>query len=355
MESSPIEGSLGPWQGDDLAATVARYAGEGSDDDLDRVSRFGRNVCRLALRRQTQSRVQVRDDAIAIFLLQPRAPAGTSTRREPMLGDGGVEVCGKIWFANLTVRSGRALAAECEEDGAMFEQVEALGLGSVPAVVFNPTIVVPTVRIYRKGLSQDHDIELIDIADAEIDITRVRAVIDWVASEHLATPESQVPKVSMWKDAPRFWASIRAEAIAQLQLKTALSLRFFQCEIRAEQPSRAGRTDLEIVQRRVDGTTVVPAEIEIKVLRERTSTGRQCTRKRTERWMRHGVRQVAAYRDARGARCGLLCCFDMRSRDEGEHATFLSVRTFADRLRVVLHRNFLYNSAAAWREVHYPN
>ena len=264
-------------------------------------------------------------------------------------------MCGKIWFANVTVQSGRSIAADSEEDGRMFEQVEALGLGNVPAVVFNPTVVMSTVRMYRKGLSTDEDVEPIEIEDADIDITKVRATIDWVAARQLATPEMQIPRASTWQKASKFWASNRAEAIAQLQLKTALAVRFFQCEVRPEQRGRVGRTDLELVHRRGDGTIVVPAEIEIKVLRERTSTGRTCSKGRTERWMRHGVRQVAAYRDDRGARCGMLCCFDMRGIDQGEQAAFLAVRAFADRLEVILHRNFLYNSAKAWREAHYPS
>ena len=271
-----------------------------------------------------------------------------------MLGDGGVEVCGKIWFSNVTVQSGWCITADSEDDDEMFREVEARGLGDIPAVVFNPKVVMPTVRIYRKGIGNDEKVERIEIADVDIDIGEIRRTVDWVASKQLATPEVQTPGVSMWKNAPEFWASTRAEGIAQLQLKTALAVRFFQCEVRQEQSGRAGRTDLEIVQQRGDGTIVVPAEIEVKVLRERTSKGRPCSNARTERWICRGVRQAAAYRDDRGALCGMLCCFDMRRVDRGDQTTFGGVRAYADRLEVVLHRNFLYNSPEAWRKAHYP-
>ena len=345
---------LGPWRYADLSSTVARYTGDGTDDDLDPIMRFGRSVCRLALRRQRQSRRPLRTDAIAIFLHRPSVPAGISTFREPMLGDGGVEVCGKIWFANATVQSGRAMTVASEEDGDMFDRVEGLGLGRVPAVVFNPKVKTPTVRIYGRGVSQDETVEPIEIADVEIDSKTIRATIDWVAKTQLATPEMQVTMASMWAKAAKSWVSNNAEAIAQLHLKTALAVRFFHCEVRQEQRGRVGRTDLEVAQQRGDGMMVFPAEIEIKVLRERTSSGRRCADVRTERWMRRGVRQAAAYRDDRAARCGILCCFDMRSIDRGERTALLPIQEYAERMNVILHRNFLYNSSDAWRKVHYP-
>ena len=352
MPSRPWHTGLGPWFDADLEGTAAAYSGDGSDYDIDPVSRLGRHVCWLALRRSRQHLNGMRRDAIAIFLLQP-SPNVSSTIREPMLGDGGVEICGKIWFVNVTAQSGRSIDADCEDDGRMFEQVEGLGMGHVPAVVFNPKVKVPTVRIYKKGLSNDCQVESIEIVERKVDLGEIKRVINLMYEKQLCTPDAQVSGASMWANAKKFHAASNAEAIAQLQVKTALSSRLFDCEIRHEQKMRAGRTDIEVVQRLSDGTTLTPAEIEIKVLRERNKRGGKWTDSSNERWMQRGVRQAAAYRDDRKAKSGMLCCFDMRDGDRGELRTFAAIKPYADNLDISLHRHFLYNSAEAWRKAKY--
>ena len=353
MPGNHLDAALGPWTGADLSGTAAAFGGEGSDDDLDSVRRFGRNVGRLALRRIRQHLGEMRRDAIAIFLLQPTAPVGVSTSREPMLGDGGVEICGKIWFVNVIAQSGRSLDVASNDDGAMFDQVESLGLGYVPAVVFNPKVATPVVRFYSHGISADTEFEAIEITDREVGLDDIRRVIDLMHEKNLCTPDAQVAGASMWADSTKLHATSNAEAIAQLQVKTALSLTFFNCDIRPEQQMRAGRVDLEVMQRLADDVFIIPAEIEIKVLRERNRRGRKWSDGYNEKWIRRGVRQAAAYRDDRGAKAGMLCCFDMRDGDRGDVTTFASVKQYADTLEVTLHRNFLYNDAESWRKAKY--
>ena len=344
--------ALGPWADADLEGTVVAYSGDGSDDDIEPVRRLGRNVCRLAFRRFRHGVDEVRRDAIAIFLLHPSAPAGWSPKREPMLGDGGVEVCGKIWFVNVNARSGRCISGTSEEDGFMFDQVERLDLGEVPAVVLNPKVQTPTVRIYEQGVSHD-PMEPIEIIDRTVNVAEIRRIINVMHDKQLCTPEAQVSGVSMWADAPNCCATSNAEAIAQLLVKTALSIRLFNCEIRHEQKTLAGRSDLEIIQQRGDGTTVTPAEIEIKVLRERNRRGKKWSDAFNDKWIQRGVRQAAGYRDVRQANAGILCCFDMRARDRGDAGAFGKVMSYAKTLEVTLHRNFLYNSSEAWRLARY--
>lgn len=353
VADSDAETGLGLWEGADLGGTAAQFAGDGADDDVDPVARFGRNVARLALRRMRQHLGEMRRDAIAIFLLQPSGPTGSVTVRQPMLGDGGVEVCGRIWFVSVTAQSGRELVPASEEDGSMFDYVESLGLGDVPAAVFNPKVATPTVRVYPKGLSAETEFDTVEVADREMTVDDIKRVIDEMHEEHLATPDAQVSGVSMWSDSQKLHASSNAEAIAQVHVKTALSFGLFNCEVRPEQPMKAGRVDLEVVQQLANGATITPAEIEIKVLRERNRRGRKWSDAYNEKWMRRGIRQAAAYRDVRKAKAGLLCCFDMRDGDRGEVDTFAPVKPYADSLSVTLHRNFLYNDAEGWRKARY--
>lgn len=345
---------LGPWRGADLRGTARSFAGDGSDDDLDPVSRFGRNVARLALRRIRQHLGTMRRDAIAIFLLQPAAPAGLVTAREPMLGDGGVEVSGKIWFVGTTAQSGRAVVPPSEADGDMFDFVESLGLGETPAAVFNPNVATPTVRLYRRGLQHADDVETVEIAERETTLDDIKRVIDRTNDQNLCTPDAHVPGApSVWHDADRLHAAQNAEAVVQSHVKTALSVALFNCDIRHEQSTRAGRVDLEVVQQLADGSSVIPAEIEIKVLRERNVRGKTWSAAKIQAWIRRGVRQAAGYRDERRARAGMLCCFDMRATDHGDAVVFAPVRAFADTLRVELHRSYLYNSAERYRTARY--
>ena len=347
------ETALGPWAGADLRSTAAQFAGDGADDDIEPTHRFGRNVARLALRRMRQHAGTMRRDAIAFFLLCPTGLVDQKTKRQPLLGDGGVEISGKIWFVSETAQSGRELSPASEDDGDIFDYVEKLGMGNVPAAVFNPGPAAPTVRLYPKGVLEADLFELIEISDREVTIDDIRQAVDEMHENHLCTPDAQVPGNTMWSDPQKFHASKHAEAIAQSHVKLALSLRLYNCDVRHEQPMRGGRVDIEIVQNLSGGTSIVPAEIEIKVLRERGSSGRKWSDTTNEKWMRRGIRQAAAYRDQRQARAGVLCCFDMRNGDRGETAAFASVKSYADSNNVILHRNFLYNDPEIWRQARY--
>ncbi|WP_156306419.1 hypothetical protein [Novosphingobium sp. AAP1] len=353
MADKDIGTGLGPWSGADLRATAKQFAGDGADDDLDSVTRFGRSIAKLALRRMRQQLHNMRRDAIAIFLLQPNGLPNMETIRQPMLGDGGVEICGKIWFVSMTAQAGRELVPPSDEAGKMFDHIESLGLGDVPAAVFNPTVAIPTVRFYPKGLTAEDEFDTVEVADREVTINDIKRAIDEMHEEHLCTPDVQIAGNSMWSDSQKLHASSNAEAIAQTHVKLALSFRLFNCDVRPEQPMKAGRVDLEVVQQLADGASIIPAEIEIKVLRERNRRGKKWSDAFNEKWMRRGIRQAAAYRDVRKAKAGMLCCFDMRSGDRGESATFSGVKPYADAIAVELHRNFLYNDSEAWRVARY--
>ncbi|MDE0175196.1 MAG: hypothetical protein OXI80_02200 [Caldilineaceae bacterium] len=353
MNDSSDSVELGPWLDADLQGTASVYSGDGSDDDLDEIWRFSRSVCRLMLRRLRQHAEEIRRDAIAIFLLQPTAPTGSSPNREPLLGDGSVEISGKIWFVGKTAQSGRSIEPSDIEDSTMFDLVEELGLGHVPAIVVNPKVDIPVVRVYGKGLSSEEEVDTVDILDKEVDVFDIQDTVNQMCEKQLCTPDAQVTGASMWANAQKCHVASNAEAIAQLQMKTALQFRLFNCDIRHEQRMRAGRTDIEIAQKRADGSIIIAAEIEIKVLRGRNRRGKKWSDSYNEKWIRRGIRQAAAYRDDRSARFGILCCFDMRQTDRGELQTFAQVKPYAEELCVNLHRNFLFNSAEAWRVARY--
>jgi hypothetical protein len=347
---------LGPWRGAKLGETVAAYGGVGADDDLPDALRFARGVGKLIVKRRRLAGATMRTDAISVFILRPEGSPGSDAVREPLLGDGGIEVAGRIWFVGATAQSGRFIEPPSTSDGDVFDYVEAIGCGNYPAVVFNPTVQPPTLRFYQKGLAAEHDVEVIEITNMAVTVERVEAILDRMWQNSFRTPDAQIDKGSgVWADPAKYWAKSEAEKIVQSHIKTALAVALVDCVIRHEQSMGRGRVDIEIEQPTDDDPPrwIRPMEIEVKVLRERGSTGRKRTEPSVHRWIGHGIRQAAAYRDERGAEHGMLCCIDMRANDLEENFCPATTKQRAADHNVVMFRRFLYNSADALRLTEY--
>lgn len=347
---------LGPWHGAELRKTADAFSGDGSDNDLPEPVRFARGVGRLVLKRIRAVGTTMRRDAISVFLLHPDGVGSMPAKREPMLGDGGVEVAGRIWLVSETAQSGKSIEPPSSDAGDVFEYVVELGLGDVPAVAFNPTVDPPTLRYYVGGLADEHNPEVIEIDNIEVTAERIEAIIERLWSSCFITPDAQVSGGSdVWAHSPKHWAASNAEAIVQAHIKSALAIGLVDCTIRDEQPTEAGRVDIEIERRDpLDSTKWSrPFEIEVKVLRHAGKAGRTTSAKMIQWWIRRGIRQAAAYRDARKASNGMLCCFDMRSIDHGDDFADDDNKAFAATHNVTMVRRYLYNDAEAYRIAKY--
>ncbi|HWJ69003.1 MAG TPA: hypothetical protein VNS79_03005 [Sphingobium sp.] len=347
---------LGPWHGAELRKTADAFSGDGSDNDLPEEVRFARGVGRLLLKRIRSVGATMRRDAISVFLLHPDGIASVPAKREPMLGDGGVEVAGRIWFVSETAQSGKSIEPPSIDAGAVFDHVAELGLGAVPAVAFNPTVEPPTLRYYPRGLNDHHNPEVIEINDIEVTAERIETIIERLWEACFITPDAQISGGSdVWADASQHWAASNAEAVVQAHIKAALAIGLVDCTIRDEQPTVAGRVDIEIERKDpVDPSKWSrPFEIEVKVLRHAGRTGRKTSAKLIQWWIKRGIRQAAAYRDARNAENGMLCCFDMRNSDHGDDYADNDNKAFAATHNVTMVRKFLYNDAEALRVARY--
>lgn len=346
---------LGPWQSANLRGTATIFSGDGSEDDVPKEVRFAHRVGRMIVKRLRGAADSMRTDAMAIFLLAPDNVPATAGRREPSLGDGIVEVAGYIWFVAPTAQSGRPVTPPSTDDATMFEHVEELGFGTAPAAVFNPQLEQPSLRYYPEGVSSERFIDL-DIRANEVTPQRVRAILDYMADKIFITPDTQIEHgSSLWANAGACWAATNSEAIIQAHMKTALTIALVDCNIRHEQPTLAGRVDIEIEQQSLTDPNAWrrPLEIEIKVLRERGATGRPKGDLFNQRWIRRGIRQAAAYRDERNAEAGMLCCFDMRANDRRDQYCSDSNLAHAAALSVEMYRKFLYSSSEAYRQAEY--
>lgn len=343
--------SLGPWTGADLVATARSHTGIGADQELPPGLRFRRNVAKLLKRRQLVE--DARRDSLAVFILCPRRPEFTTHPRIPMLDNGRTEVVGRIWFVNEAVRTGHYIEDICDDDDALFDTIcTQMGLGDRPTVIFDPRLATPELRFYPDGLSNDDTCIVHAISDTEVSPDSINRVVERIYNSSFITPDAQVSGgLSVWENPRQCWPSRKAEAIIQSHLKTGLATYFFDCDIRHEQPSRAGRLDLEIERSDPNNyfTIIRLAVIELKVLRSFRYNGRATPSAAISRWIAKGVRQVAAYQSEWRAQMGFLMCFDMRDTDTGEQC-FSHVASLARDQSVCLSRWFLYNSSEAYRE-----
>lgn len=345
---------FGPWTKDDLRATASMHDGAGTDYDLPTVSRFRRNVARLLRRRRNEA--DARHDLLAVFILDPVPPQSSTYSRVPMLDNGKTEIVGRAWFVGKAVKTGHYFDTPQDSDAAVFDFIRNdLGCGHKVAIVYDPRLEGPEARFYPNGLDHEDCCEIFLIEESDISADSIKRVIERVYKSSLITPDTQVEQEStLWEDSNKHWVSRSSEKFIQGHLKTGLAVRFFDCEVRHERKLATGRVDLEIEKAdpldRLSSTR--PAVIEVKVLRSFGSTGRANTLKAILRWIRMGVRQVAAYRDECRASVGILCCFDMRKTDTGDRC-FDDVREMAQDLEIMLNRWFLYNSSEAYRTATY--
>lgn len=343
--------SFGPWTHDDLVATARSHTGIGADQELPSSLRFRRNVAKLLKRRHSAE--DARRDSLAVFILSPHPSNRVTHARIPMLDNGRTEVVGRIWFVNEAVRTGYYIEDIPDDDALLFDTICAqIGLGKSPTIVFDPRLSTPEIRFYPDGLSNEDTCIVHALSDTEVSPDSIDRVVKRIYESSFITPDAEVSGApSVWRDSGRCRPSCNAEAIIQAHLKTGLHAHFFDCDIRHEQPSRAGRLDLEIERSDPNDYFTITrlAVIELKVLRSFRYNGRATPADAIPRWIAKGIRQVVAYRNERHAQLGLLMCFDMRDSDTGEQC-FSHVSSLARNLSVHLSRWFLYNSSEAYRD-----
>jgi hypothetical protein len=347
--------SLGPWKDANLRVTARADAGLGADAGVPTSVRFRSTVAKLVRRR-----LAVRGDAnepnlASVFLFMPSPPDAAAThtpKRVPRLDNGMHEICGKIWFVGAGPGSGQFIPAAHDDDDILFSFVtDALGLGTVPAIVFDPRHPDLHIRHYPAGLADLDQFEDLSVAASEVTIESVTTAIATTHSEKMVTPDAQPKSLKMWSNRDKWWPFKDAEDRVQSYLEVALNTAFPTCTIRAEQTTPEGRLDIEIIENdAIDNSKITQhGVLELKVLRSFGEGGSAVTKKYTSEWISSGVEQAAAYRDSKGARWGALVCFDMRKEDVGEAACFKHVRTLAKRLDVHLRRWFLHATSKQLR------
>lgn len=351
----PETNDLGPLNAEDLRQTALLYAGLGADDKLPPDIRFLTNVAKLIAKRNVLDNEASDPHSLAVFLLAPSTTEELKkiAHRVPILNNGATTLNGHIWLVAEVVNSGLKLEDQIpDDDDELFKfVVDSLGLGEVPAVIFDPRDLTPMIRFYSSGLLNPNECETYPAIGNEVTNDKIFDVIERIYKQCLVTPDSHSVAVKLWKRPDRCWPSSNAESVVQAILRSGLAAQFGTCDIREEQPTTVGRTDLEIEEKVLDqpGIVIRHALIELKILRSFGETGDSVSETKTLEWVDSGLEQAFAYRNDKGFKNAALCCFDMRSQDDKD-ACFNQVRDKASTLQVVLGRWYIYSSSKRYRK-----
>lgn len=228
---------------------------------------------------------------------------------------------------------------------------DALSLGEVPAIIFDPRANLPQVRFYPEGLKMPEHYVPVPINVTDVSLSRIFEAIDKVHEELLITPEAQEKAGKLWENNAKWWPSSKAEGLVQLYLRTGLTMAFPTCTVRSEQTSTPGRLDLEIEETNpLDQRHFTRhAILELKILRSFGCTGEKVTEEYTLEWITSGVKQAFSYRDKRGALAAALCCFDMRCIEKSD-GSFAHVMALAKERNVELRSWFIYATSKQYRD-----
>jgi hypothetical protein len=291
---------------------------------------------------------------LAVFLLHPAgAPKEVAdlATRVPMLDQGRTQLEGRVWFVSQVAAHGIWIAPPFQTDDELFRYVtDEIGLGSIPAAVYDARHQEPELRIYPEGLDDLDAYEDVHIAFTSVSMEDVFDRITAIYRTQLVTPGAQHRATRLWSNASLGRVATKAEDILGGLLASGLQGAYLTCKVRVEQSGPSGRFDIAIEEPvlGVAGTNLLHAILELKVLRQLTQQGRTVSPRTVRTWIEDGVRQAASYRQERNARSTALCCFDMRSDFTGPQC-FAHVAAAAAADQVELRVWHLFSSASAAR------
>lgn len=352
MSDKPLV-DAGAWNEDIGQIKETTLSGRGSDTDMPEELRFLVAVRRAILRREREPDCEF-DRPAAIVLVPPsffESPPPGLTRR-PLLNNGLYPLSGQVHFVNVAV-AGQSMTYNGDE-GALFDLLSATKAEAFPTVIYAPKPGgLSKLSWFSKGVAEDTNVVVVSVAAEEPTPERIWQAVNGVYEAHLKTPDQVLPGTGPWLKPAEGWAAKPAEAIIQQAIKIGLYARFSpQCRIKAEQPDKDGRTDIEVVgdfDVAANSVTNV-AVLELKVLRERGSTGRKRTDGEIDKHIKDGVNQAYTYGESRIFRDRMLYCFDMRAINSGSAKVFSHIKDDADTLGVHLGYWFLYRSSEHYRE-----
>lgn len=342
---------LGAWTSDRAQLATAQHSICGDVDDLPKELRFQVYVSRMIRMRERRPDAETAG-AAAFVLVTPEQQRTFKTGRhfDRNAHTGRVRLAGRLHF--VTHRAGSSAYEEYDgDDNGLFDRIEALKCDHLPTLVYLPSDDKSALTYYPNGTRDDEGMLQVELNYGPVTEAEILAVINAVYRTELCTPDNSGP-TKVWKCPSKGYPIEETERTVQQFLRVGLAARFNWCTIRAEQAGKLGRTDLEVVDDRTGepGAITHHALLELKVLRSFTHTGSPYPASSTDEAISKGVNQANSYGTANNSLLRMLCCFDMRTDDPGDSATFAHVQTGASTLCVSLRRWYMYRSSEHLRD-----
>jgi hypothetical protein len=343
----------GAWTADDDKLKGVWLTGKGSDTDLPGPLRFLIAVRRMVQTREHETDAEF-DRPAAMVLVSPsfyESPPTVLARR-PFLNSGNYRLTGQLHYLGVAATGqSRDYAGG---DGALVDALVADNADTLPTVIYLPKASGHSkLNWYPQGVAQLDKVQSFPVATEAPTPERIKQVIDGVYENELRTPDQVPPSFSVWEDPAKGWAVKNAEERMQYAVRLGLSGRFSpHCRIKAEQPDKDGRTDIEIIGDFgvAPGKQTNFAVLEMKVLRECGSKGKLRSPAEIDKHVCDGLEQASTYGDDRHFEERLLCCFDMRPNNAGEKTVFAAIHDDAEKLKVHLCLWYLYRSSDHYRK-----
>lgn len=342
---------LGAWQDDQAQLAKARRPLFGDIDDLPPELRFQVYVSRAVQARERQADAET-DGAAAFILVTPEQQEAFKADRtfDRTVHTGRVRLAGRVHF--MTHRAASSAFEEYAGDAnGLFDRIAKLQCDRLPALVYDPSAGKSTLTYYPKGTHTDDGLVEVQLDAGPVTEAEILCVINAVYHTELCTPDNSGP-VKIWENTSRGYPIEDAERTVQQFLRMGLAARFHWCTIRAEQSSKLGRTDLEVVDDRTGmvGSVTHHALLELKVLRSFSHSGTAYPVATTDDAVSKGLNQAHSYGVNNNSLLRMLCCFDMRTDDVGDTTTFAHVQANATTLCVSLKRWYMYRSSEHMRD-----
>ncbi|MGY2217817.1 hypothetical protein [Pseudomonas sp. SDO558_S425] len=347
--------NLGAWSPTEITETLQRElsAAPLMGADANPTDNFYANTVH-ALRKYVEI---TNEESPAIFFLEPEPPVClTSTQtftQGRMLHSGQFQLGSRIWFVNSKVQRGKFIELGPLSLADTINELADMGLGDVPAIVFNPTDTENAICLYSNGLDDDFT-SSVALKPLTISTLEINKVITSIYDASLKTPIlAKLSKVRLWKDSSKWHPEDNVEQEIQGRLQTHFSSNFSQNILPlSEIEAGTGRLDLLLISPGpVPGLIINHALIELKALRTYSNTGTTQYAKSVQfEWIEKGVRQAITYQKSHNPKHTILCCFDMCKNEETDAYWFNPTQNIAGASNVHQWRWRLYNSAEAYRK-----
>lgn len=288
----------------------------GVEADLPDEARFVRRI------RELVTRANERHGALPSPSLYLMSAGADDAHKDPAklhrrLHTGERDPSGRIWLMGAAAKAGHeVIADDADSEGLMRFANDALDLGHVPAVLYEPYAEI--LAWYPNGVNEaDLVFEGPLVLTQPPSLEDLIAIVDQIHDYRLLTSFHQNADTNLWADPGKHWVHDSAERRVQDALTVGISGAcadpFFVDE---ELKGHTGRYDIGVRERTGPGATRLHTVLELKVARSFGKNGGAYSPAQTEANVISGVEQVHSYAGEHGASGKACLVFDLRKQEQ---------------------------------------